>query len=382
VDRPRRILVVAACPFPVPRGTPIRIQRLTQALARRGHDLHVATYHLGGSPADPGFAIHRIADVPGYTRTAPGPTPRKLLQLDLLLARLVRRLSRDRRFDVVHAHHYEGLLVALAVRGTAPVVYDAHTTLAGELAHYRLGLPRPLLRSIGAALDRALPGRAAHTVAVSETIRRRLLAIGAVPAERISVVPNGVEWRSFDPRARRTPPGENLIFTGNLAEYQGVDLMLEAFALLRRRRPEARLRIVSDMPFDAFERQAKGLGVREAIEVRAASFEEQPALLAEADVALNPRTECDGIPQKLLNYMAAAMPIVSCDGSAVHLVHERTGLRVPNGRPGAMAEAIDRLLGDRALARRLGQAAREQVRQEFSWERAAERVEAVYRTLS
>jgi glycosyltransferase involved in cell wall biosynthesis len=161
-----------------------------------------------------------------------------------------------------------------------------------------------------------------------------------------------------------------------------VELMLEAFALVLRRRPAARLCIVSDSPFAPFERLSRGLGVRQAIEVRAASFDEQTALLAEADVALNPRVDCDGVPQKLLNYMAAARPIVSFDGSAVHLVHERTGLRVANGRPQAMAEAIERLLRDRDLALRLGQAARAQVQREFSWEQAAERVEQVYARLS
>jgi glycosyltransferase involved in cell wall biosynthesis len=82
---------------------------------------------------------------------------------------------------------------------------------------------------------------------------------------------------------------------------------------------------------------------------------------------------------KLLNYMAAAAPIVSFDGSAVHLEHERTGLRVADGDTVAMADAIERLLDDRILARRLGDAARAQVQRDFSWDGVAGRVEQVYR---
>lgn len=372
-----RIAMIAACPFPWPRGTPIRIHRLAEAVARRGHEVHVLAYHLGQPLGSASFELHRIRDVPSYTQTAPGPTLRKLVQLDPMLARLLRKLQQRQRFDVVHAHHYEGILVAARAGVHSPIVYDAHTMLTGELPCYRLGLPGWAKRRIGAALDRRLPRWASHVIAVSTSIRDQLVAIRAVGEREISVIPNGVEWQRFD-TASTERSGETLIFTGNLSSYQGVDLMLDAFAEVHRRRPEVKLLIVTDSSFGAFEQQASRLGVREAIDLRSIPFDEQPALLALADVALNPRVNCDGIPQKLLNYMAAGKPIVSFDGSAVHLVHEKTGLRVPDGDTSAMAAAIERLLADPALAGRLGRAARRQVREEFSWERTAERVEQVY----
>ena len=133
--------MIAACPFPWPRGTPIRIHRIAEAVARRGHAVHVVTYHLGEDLADSPFVVHRIRDVPAYRRTDPGPTARKLFQLDPMLAGLLRRLDRELHFDLVHAHHYEGLLVAShALRGI-PVIYDAHTLLASELPTYPIGLP-------------------------------------------------------------------------------------------------------------------------------------------------------------------------------------------------------------------------------------------------
>jgi glycosyltransferase involved in cell wall biosynthesis len=154
--------------------------------------------------------------------------------------------------------------------------------------------------------------------------------------------------------------------------------MLEAFAALHARRADVRLVIVTDSPFTPFEPLARQLGVLDAVEVRRATFAEQPALLAAATVAVNPRIRSAGIPQKLLNYMAAGLPIVSFEGSAVPLRHEVNGLCVPDGDTAAMAEAIERLLTDRALARTLGDAARAQVRREFSWEQMAARVEQVY----
>ena len=374
-----RIAMIAACPFPWPRGTPIRIHRIAEAVARRGHAVHVVTYHLGEDLVDPPFVVHRIRDVPAYRRTDPGPTVRKLVQLDPMLAGLLRRLHRQIRFDLVHAHHYEGLLVAShALRGV-PIVYDAHTLLASELPTYPMGLPRRCIRAVAPWLDRHLPRRADRIIAVSETIRTTLTTLGASVPGRIQVIPNGVEWQHFPVEPGITPDGRTIIFTGNLAPYQGVNLMLEAFALLHARRADARLMIVTDSPFTPFETLTQRLGVRAAVDLRRATFPQQPALLAAATVAINPRVRCDGIPQKLLNYMAAGLPVATFESSSGPLQHEVTGLRVSDGDTAAMADALELLLTDRALARTLGDAAREQARREFSWAQVAVRVEQVYR---
>jgi glycosyltransferase involved in cell wall biosynthesis len=373
-----RIAMIAACPFPWPRGTPIRIHRIAEAVARRGHAVHVVTYHLGEDLADPPFVVHRIRDVPAYRRTDPGPTVRKLFQLDPMLAGLLRRLHHEIPFDLVHAHHYEGLLVAShALRGI-PIVYDAHTLLTSELPTYPLGLPRGCIRALAPWLDGHLPRRADRIIAVSEAIRQALTALGASTPERVHVIPNGVECERFPVELGITPDGRTVIFTGNLAPYQGVHLMLEAFAHLHARRADVRLMIVTDSPFTPFEPLAQRLGVRTAVDLRRATFPQQPALLAAATVAINPRVQCDGIPQKLLNYMAAGLPIATFESSSGPLRHEVTGLRVPDGDTAAMADALERLLTDPALARTLGDAARDQARREFSWDQVAARIEQVY----
>jgi hypothetical protein len=61
-----RIAMVAACPFPYPRGTPVRIYRMAETLARRGNDVHVITYHLGESPQQVPFTIHRTPSITTY----------------------------------------------------------------------------------------------------------------------------------------------------------------------------------------------------------------------------------------------------------------------------------------------------------------------------
>lgn len=382
---PLRIAVVAACPFPEPRGTPVRIQRMAEGLHARGHEIHVVTYPHGSGSVTEGLTVHRVPSAGVPHRHAPGPSPSKLLLLDPLLVWRVRRLLRTRHIDVVHAHHYEGLLVGLAARSGmgVPVVYDAHTLLQSELPSYAPRVPRWAKRGVGVRLDRWLPARADHVIAVSETIRKHLLARTSLSDERITVVSNGVELDLFDrplrARARSDPPV--VVFTGNLASYQGIDLLLEAFGQVLARRPDARLRMVTQAPFGPYEERARGLGIRESVDVVAAGFEAIPSLLAASDVAVNPRPDCDGIPLKLLNYMAAGMPVVSFEGSAPGVEHGRNGWLVPRGDVAAFAGGIVDLVEDPAMARTMGVEARRHVEAHHSWSVVADSAEAVFQAL-
>ena len=329
MGRTLRIAVVAACPFPARRGTPVRVQRLSEALSARGHRVVVFTYPLGdGSPAGP-VEVRRAAGLPGYRFVGPGPTAGKLLGLDWLLAHEVRRGLRRERFDLVHAHHYEGLIVALLARpARLPVAYDAHTLLETELPSYPLlAVPRGTRRRVGRELDRRLPSRADLVVAVSRRIADRLV---------------------------------------------------DGFALVGAQVPGARLGLITNDDARPLIARLSRLGLADRVDVTPGDLEELPARLARAAVAVNPRPEGDGVPQKLLNYMGAGLPIVSFAGTSFELRHEETGLVVPDGDSAALAQAILRCLRDPPFAERVGAAARREARRSYSWEGSAEVVEAEF----
>lgn len=379
------VAVIAACPFPEPRGTPVRILRLSQATARLGHRVSVLTYHLGTGEDPEGLEIHRIPDVPSYSKTGPGPSVPKLTRLDPALTRLLREFLARERVDVIHAHHYEGLLVAAAAaRGRVPIVYDAHTMLSTELPEYRFPMPRRALRGIGEWLDRRIPERADHIVAVTDTIRRKLVSLGFDPG-RITVASQGVEDEFFIGPSAANGSAETasptIMFAGNLAAYQGIDSLLDAFAVVRRARPDARLNILSGSDFDAYEERSRALGIRDAIEIEDVPLSDLPARLETAAVTVNPRTDCDGIPIKLLNYMATSRPIVSYEGSFPIRGDEPLAALVPDGDDEAFGEAIVALLADPAGAARLGRAGRRYAEAHHRWGTIAERVDGIYRRL-
>ncbi len=384
MSRRLRIAMVAACPFPFPRGTPIRIQGMADVLAQRGHDVHVVTYHLDRDDRSLPFAVHRTPRIGVASPAAPGPTWTKLLLLDPLLVGTLLSVLRSGRCDLIHAHHYEGLIAALAARAMMrmpriPVVYDAHTMLVSELHHYDLKLPHRMVQRIADGLERRLPRRADHVIAVSERIATRLDREFAVRADALTIVPSGVALEPFEPTLRASSRAhKTIVFAGNLAAYQGIDQLLDAFGRLRARRSDVRLALVVESITDPRIPLAKRPELRDHVDLVVSDFASLPGHLASAEVAVNPRIECDGYPQKLLNYMAAGVPIVSFAGSARGLVDGETGLLVADGDVGGFAAALDRLLTDRALAERLGAAAREYARRELGWDRCARQLEGVY----
>ncbi|MCE9646575.1 MAG: glycosyltransferase family 4 protein [Chloroflexi bacterium] len=378
----RKIAVVAACPFPYPRGTPLRILRMAEALIARGHEVHVVTYHLGQKMDGLPFPIHRIPQIATYHKYSPGPTYQKVVLLDTLLSRLLFKVVREQQVDLIHAHHYEGMLASLPVARLAriPLVFDIHTLLSTELPHYPVGLPASVLRRLGNLFDHWLPPKADHIVAVTKTIRERLISEIGIPESRVTTVYTGIEADHFAARPDSLSETEStsLIYDGNLAPYQGIDLMLRAFRRVLDRRPSVTLKLITNSPLASYSGLIDSLDLKRSLEILPADYFKLPYQLHSAMIALSPRVECDGLPLKVLNYMATGRAIVAFEGSAEILVHEKTGLVIPNGDVEAFASSILRLLDEPDLARRLGAEACSNVMEFFIWEDSVKLLEEIY----
>ncbi|WP_315681641.1 hypothetical protein, partial [Escherichia coli] len=78
------VCMLAACPFPATHGTPGSIREMAEAVAERGHDVHVVTYHFGEDVPMRGFHLHRIPALTRESRVVVGPTVRRPLY-DLMM---------------------------------------------------------------------------------------------------------------------------------------------------------------------------------------------------------------------------------------------------------------------------------------------------------
>lgn len=385
---PKRVLFVAACPFPCARGTPARILGQATALARLGLDIHIVTYHLSEGPPPPGVTIHRIPRVPTYRRLHAGPTLQKLLVLDpLLLARTV-QVARALRPHLLHGHHVEGGITALLAGALlrVPAIFDAHTSLKRELPFYAPPALAPLLSTLGSRVELAVAGRSRHVITTTDALRDHFLedSRGGLRSEAVTPIPTPLDSLDFLEHTARVGQGnENephrIIYTGSLAPFQGVELLHRAFEQVREELPSTELLIVSSDPTpETLPGRESTPGIRYA---QAQDLRTEFELLGTADVAVSPRIVKGGLPQKLLNYMRVGLPIVASEGSGDILRHGDTGWITPNGDPGAMADALLHLLRNPELRELLGENARRDAADRFGWKRIADDMLGVYRAV-
>ncbi len=217
--------------------------------------------------------------------------------------------------------------------------------------------------------ERLLWPLARHIVTNSNALRHSMLERCKVPAERVSVVPNGVDLDCFnqtrDIRQRRTGnTGPRILCLARFCEAKDQPTLVRAFAMIADKHPTATLRMLGD---GSTREQVRAL-THELLGARATRVSVEPAqldvpgALGLADVfALSSVREA--LPNVLLEAMAAWLPVVSTDvGGVKELVeHGVTGLLVPPQDPQAMAMALDRLLGDHALRLAMGLAGRKKV---------------------
>ncbi len=354
-----QIAIVGACPYPTPQGSQVFLRDTARLLETRGHAAHLVVYGHGAGEDDSGLPVHRCLTFPGAGKTDAGPSLMKPL-LDAALVRTLRRVVREQGIDVVYAHNYEGLLVALAAR-KRPIVYQAHNAMADELPHFLK--PRLVSKRFGAWLDRTFPRRADRVIVPHAALGEYLMACGCRPARMARIAPPA------DPALFHTeaPGGTSpaVLYTGNLDAYQNLGLLERVMPRVRREAPDAKLVMAT---------AAQGEFPNAEI-VATPDFDSLRQVLAQDAVVVCPRVSWSGYPIKLLNAMAAAKPVVACRSAAHPLVHRENGLVVDDNDQAAFADAVIELLGDPGLRRRLGQAARETVCADHDPERIAVQLE-------
>ncbi|TDB93542.1 glycosyltransferase family 1 protein, partial [Micromonospora fluostatini] len=305
------------------------------------------------------------------------------------LTRAALRAADTGTYDVIHAHDWLVAHTAMTLRDhlDIPLVTTIHATEAGR---HQGWLPEEMNRTIH-GVEQWLAAESGRVIVCSGYMRDEVGALFDVPAERVDVVPNGVEphrWRVpasavASARARFAGDGPLVTFVGRLVYEKGVQHLLAGLPRLRERHPGLRVVIAGDGPYRAdLEADVHRLGLGGAVSM--------PGFLGGTDLpAVMAASDCFAVPSiyepfgmVALEGAAAGAPLaVAATGGLAEIVEPGvTGMTFAPQDPDGLTEAVHALLSDTERARALARRARAMVHEQYGWSAIAHRTATAYAT--
>ena len=406
-----KILFLAPQPFFLERGTPIAVRMAVETLARLGHRVDLLVYHEGEDVTIPGVRVIRIARPPGVRRVPVGPSWKKIICDCFFLGEFLRAVKRE-RYDVIHAVE-EASWMAHWTRGLhrLPFIVDMDSSIPSQIEE-TYAWARPLTGGFRRLEGDVMRGSVA-IVAVCKELAR--VAHGHASSIPIAVIEDAALFDDAGATGSQSAAAETaatatagtatapatgaatvlaktfrqefsipadvpvVLYVGNLQKYQGIDLLLEAFA--RTKAPGALLIVGGD---DAHIAQGKRKATALGLDGRCHWAGPRPvrdlaSYLGQADLLVSPRLHGVNTPMKIYSYLASGVAILATDIPSHTQVLTKDVAVLTAPAPEPFAQGLDQLLRDASARRRLGENARRLARAEYSREAFDRKFERFYR---
>ncbi len=346
-------------------GQELRILTEMEGMQRRGHRVALVTADIAEIlPAARSRGLQAFGLPIAYKKY------RGLAALRGFLA------EHGRSFDVINTHSStDAWLVALAratQRGMPPVVRTRHVST-----------PVNNSRTTRWLYQRATQ----HIVVTGEALKQQLVRDNGFDPARITSVRTGIDLDRFSPRdsalaraALRVDARPAVIILATLRDWKGHDDLLDAWQLVRTRVPGWQLLVVGDGPRRAhLEGRVAAMGLGGDVTF-AGNQDDVPAWFACAQVTVLPSFGDEGVPQSLMQAAACGLPAISTPIGAIAeaVIDGTTGMLVPPRGVAALADALERLMGDAAQRKRMGTAAHDYAQANFGIDRMLAAMESVF----
>jgi glycosyltransferase involved in cell wall biosynthesis len=369
--------MIAPEPFFEPRGTPFSEYHRIRALVDLGHTVDLVTYPFGSDVSLPGLRLFRCLRPPGLRSVGIGPSVAKI-PLDAALALTTIRRVLTERYDAVHSHEegsFIGVLVAWMLG--APHLYDMHSSLPQQLSNFAFSQSRMLKRTF-TWMERFVIRRSRVVIVICPHLAETVRTIDAVvPTVLIENAPgsgdapvegSGAAIRQALGLTAGTPM---VLYTGTFEAYQGLDLLFNAAAHVKAKRPDVRFVLAGGRPDQvaAARRDTARAGVDDVVTLAGQRpAEEISAYLDAADVLVSPRSTGTNTPLKIYQYLRSGCPIVATRLlTHTQVLDDGVAFLTPPSAEG-FANGILNAIADPVTARAIGARARQLAETKYSYE--------------
>ncbi len=400
------MLSVHTCPLAIlggkeTGGMNVYVREISKELARRGHQIDVFTRNQ--NPDIPtisrslGPRVRVIHATAGPAR--PIPKDDIVHHLPQFIAEVL-AYSGGQPYDIIYAHYWLSGLAAMHLRAywDVPFVQMFHTL--GKLKNRIAANESERASPQRIQAETLLMQEADHIVAGSPMDEIHMVREYGAPAQRITVIPPGVDVNHFYPRPQaqarqRIGVAQDtfmILFVGRIEPLKGLETLLKAVRQLAQRccRPRDLTVVIiggdASVPREQMdEEMARLLKLRDELKLQElVTFlgkqgqDVLPDYYSAADVVVMP-SYYESFGMVALEAMACGTPVVASrvGGLLFTVIHGVTGYHVPSGDPDALANTLEQLMRDPALRRTLGEQAWH-VAQRYAWPRIADRVEHLF----
>jgi glycosyltransferase involved in cell wall biosynthesis len=359
-----KILLLAPQPFYQVRGTPIAIDLLVSTLSKQGHDIDLVTYHEGDSREYRRVNHIRIRAFKLLNGVQPGFSIKKLMCSCLLFFTAMRLLCIN-DYDLIHANE-ESVFMAYVFKTLfkKPYVYDMDSSMATQLVD-----KTPFLK----------PARGLFAWFENLAIRNSIGVLAVCEALCDIARPHNTNVELLTDVAmldQLTPSDEvvnlandyqlarsKIMYIGNLESYQGIDLLIEGFAMAVKQQtqpenPDISLIVIGGTPetINAYREKCDKLGLANSVVFAGPKpFSDLEAYMDQVDILVSPRTQGENTPMKIYNYMASGKPMIATDIVSHTQVLDASIAKLVAVEPAALAAAINELAAAPDMRNEMGQ---------------------------
>ena len=382
------ILHIAPTPFFADRGCHMRIAGIVAGLNKDGHRNLVCTYHLGRDVA--GIHTARTLPIPGYTKTTAGYSPFKYVA-DILLVFMVIWKVWVQRPDVIHGHLHEGVLLGFVAKlccfwRRTPLVFDVQGSLVGELVAYGKIEKGTFAYRVFYLIEKCICYLPQQFMCSSKHSVEILVDEFDVAADKVMLTADGTDVSKFDCKrddelkARLGLPVDTkiIVFSGSLLPAKGIE---ELKSLVMASVNDPIHFFVIGYPEEAFSQWVVDQQQSHRVTITGRlDFDKLPSYLALADIGVEPKLASAGEASgKLINYMAASLPVVCFESTVNRELLDGNGLfATGDDLYPALCDALG--LTTQAL-QASGAANRQRILDNYTWDATVYKMVASYRSL-